>query len=116
MIVVGQKLWYVPSYRHGLHGYEITVTKIGRRWATVSGADRGTRIDMATLQADGGEYSSPGQAYLSRDAYENSVVLKEAWRDYCSRLSAVSPPDGMTMDKLEQIKALCADEEKHHEG
>ena len=36
-LVVGQKLWYVPSYGYRRDGHEVTVEKIGPRWATLSG-------------------------------------------------------------------------------
>lgn len=49
MLTVGQKLWLVPMERHYGQPCEVVVTKIGRKWASISGYYRGTRIDINTL-------------------------------------------------------------------
>lgn len=54
----------------------MTVNKVGRKWAAI---DMHMRIDINTLAADGGNYSSPGQCYLSKEAYEAEVLLNETW-------------------------------------
>ena len=60
MIEVGQKLWFVPNERRHSDGYEVEVTKIGRKWAELGHAK--LRIDLSDLIADGGRYPSPGSS------------------------------------------------------
>jgi len=75
---VGQVLYFVPSYSYG-NSYEITVEKIGRKWATTSHRHR---IDLVTLRADGGGWDSPGRAYLSRAEHETEQARHAAWSGF----------------------------------
>lgn len=63
---VGQKLWLVQSSvnRREDPGREVAVTKVGRKWAEVTGWGN-LRIDVATLQT---EYKGCG-CYISQRAY-----------------------------------------------
>lgn len=78
-LVVGQKLWYVPSDKRG-QPHAVTVLKVGRKWADLDYARR--RISIKTLRADGGQYSSPGRCYLSQAEYEAEVALDKAWTKF----------------------------------
>lgn len=113
---VGQKLWYVPfgrRYGEDGTGYEVTVEKIGRKWAEVKAeADKPyswstERIDIETFAADGHGYDSPGTAYLSREHYEATVSLNKAWRSFyiaVDRLYRV--PDGVTVEDIQQAMRI----------
>lgn len=57
----GQKLWWVPQHSLGMKGREVTVLKVGRKWAEL---DNGERIDLETLISDGGRYAPNGRCYL----------------------------------------------------
>ena len=95
---VGQRLWFVPNDRRSGAPYEVTVEKIGRKWALI-GYRR--RIDVETLKVDGGNYTSPGQCYEDRAAYETEVALQSAWSDFQQKVrSAWSVPEGVTMDEI----------------
>lgn len=100
---VGDKLWYVPRERRDGDGREVTVAKIGRRWATMEGAWP-LRIDMETLAADGGEYSSPGSCFASREAYEAYIALVAAWGDFVMRLTRWRPPAGVDLEWIEAAR------------
>ncbi len=78
-IVVGQKLYYVPN-RHNSSGAarEVTVEKVGKKWIAI---DFGHRIEIGTLIADGGKYSSPGCCFLSKKHYDEIVMLNVMWGD-----------------------------------
>lgn len=81
MIEVGQKLWYVEWQGQRFkpeseRGREITITKVGRKWAESTHAPR---IDKKTMRADGRGYTSPGKAYESRDDYLQSIRLSDMW-------------------------------------
>lgn len=98
-------LWYVPhGQRRGSDsaGFAVVIAKVGRKWATVKRADHpdgwwDARLSLDTLYADGGQYSSPGRAWVSREAYENAVAVNAAWRNFYSRLS-YSAPDGADLE------------------
>ena len=99
-LVIGQKLWFVPSQRCRAKE-EVTVTKVGRKWATIS---NGLRIDLATWEADGDEYISPGVCYKSKDDYDARCRLRESWdrvRTCIARTYRV--PCGFTQDTVDQL-------------
>ena len=104
-IVVGQKLWYVPSYGYRRDGHEVTVEKIGHRWATLAG--NWGRIDKDTLWLDGGQHSSPGRCWLSREAYEESKAIEAAMRRLQEqiRYGRVVEPD-VTLADIQAAAAL----------
>lgn len=76
MYTEGQKLWLVPSQRYMGGPYEVTITKVGRKWLTLN---NGYRAAVDGLALDGGEYASPGVCYLTREAYEIEKALNDAW-------------------------------------
>jgi hypothetical protein len=106
MLVEGQKLWFVSSQRHGGEPREVTVGKIGRKWATISsGADR---IDRETLVADGGQYISPGRCYLSQQAYEDAKRLSDDWRAFTTDVEKTRwhVPPGVTPETIAHVRAI----------
>lgn len=105
-VVVGQKLWYVPSRRGG-EATEVFVEKVGRKWITVS-SNPGRkwseeRIDKENWAADGGAYISPGTCYLSKEEYEAEVLLRSLWSDFVSRLTSYWPPKGVTTERIREL-------------
>lgn len=72
MLQIGQELFWVGSQRHSPNGI-VTVTKVGRKWATLSNDHR---IDLETHRADGGGYQSPGRTYPSEAAYVAEQITK----------------------------------------
>jgi len=51
-LIEGQKLWWVPQRNRHAHEKEVTVLKVGRKWAQL---DNHERIDLETLVADAGQ-------------------------------------------------------------
>lgn len=104
MLTVGQKLWYVPDRRTG---YYVTVTKIARKWASVS--NMCSRADMTNgwpMRADGGQYSSPGVYYQSPEAYEEDLRLTKLWQDFANRVNRVSRNRAVTESNIRQAADL----------
>lgn len=103
---VGQKLWLVLS-RNSSHQQEVTVTKVGRKWATLDHGYRPYRIDKESMEVDGGQYMSPGRCHLSRDEYERA---KKRGDDWSSLLSAIrnrwSPPPRATSESIAEARKL----------
>lgn len=81
---VGQTVIFCPADSRNSPA-EVTVTAIGRRWVSIADMGYGNaRFDKGTLEVDGGEYSSPGRIFLSRDDFnaerERAELLKELRR------------------------------------
>ena len=78
MLTVGQKLWYVDAGDR--RGQEVTVTKVGRKWANLAPVWYG-RVDVSTLASDGRKYTS-GQCFVSRDEYISAVETRKVWLSF----------------------------------
>lgn len=94
---VGQKLWWVPN--HGCFGSprEVTISKVGRKYATI---DRGAQIDIETLlQKPQRGYSSIGKCHLSREVWEAERKLFSTWQNFHRRLCH-TPPANITLDDI----------------
>ena len=109
--IVGQQLWYQASSDHRVMehpGRLVTITKIGRRWLTVSSMNGlNERIDKDSLWVDGGEYMSPGRCYLSEADYYTSVALDKSWTRLLNDLSyPYTRPTGVTKDQIVQVRVL----------
>lgn len=80
---IGQTLWlHFTENRHNTEVRPYVVTKIGHKWLTV--AKEGwplvtERVAISDLRIDGGEYSSPGRAYVSKEAFEEEKAFQTAW-------------------------------------
>ena len=100
MLTVGKKLIFMPSERRRDVGpVEVTVEKVGRKWATISNHQR---IGVDDLVADGGQYSSPGRCYLSRVEYEAETRAEAAWRSLCKAIDqGWNPPQGVGAAEIE---------------
>ena len=104
MLEVGQKLWWVSrsDHSHRKDGREVIVTKIGHKWATL---ENGHRIDLKTMIANGGNYSSPGRCYLSHEDYDRLSRARDAWREFAQCL--IRPcPDDMTSERILEARKL----------
>jgi len=104
-LVVGQKLWYVPTEKRSGDPYEVEVTKVGRKWATVGPSWNTRRIDLTDLRVDDGAYSSPGQCWASKEAYENYAARQEAWLSLSQWIRNHSnPPKSLTLEQISNIQ------------
>lgn len=107
---VGQKLWYI---RYGwlggtpdnLPGHEVTIESIARKWATLKECEH-PRIDKITLEADGGEYSSPGRCYLSQAAYVSHAEVTRLWNGFVAQINRSRLPPGVTAEQIRQAAEL----------
>lgn len=103
---VGQKLWFVRNNNTGGFSskqYEVTVTKVGRLWATL---DNRMRCDFNGI-VDGGGYSSPGQCYESREEYESISALENAWREFQMNIYAYrKSPESVSVENIAEAKRI----------
>jgi len=103
---IGQKVWVSTAQggRRDLSLKEATITKVGRKWVDLNPHYLG-RFDCSTMQLDGGRYGSPGQVYLSPEAFHTEVLTQRLWSELARRITIYSP-EGMTIDKIRQVAAL----------
>ena len=96
---IGQKLWFVPSSRHRTE-YEVTVTKIGRKWITI-GHDR---FDADSMWLDGGRYSSPGRVWLTRTDWEARKARDALWNTFWQMMNRqYRAPDHLTTADIQAL-------------
>jgi len=108
-IEVGQQLWYVPHYRRYDNSTFVTVSKIGRKWATVEPA-RYPRFDLVTLRADGGGYSIPGTYWLSKEDCDEATLAFDLWQQLKRAVEYSQPLTDV--NGIKQIAAMCGIELK----
>ncbi len=104
-IVVGQKLYYVPN-RHNSSGAprNVVVERVGKKWITCNDC---ARLDIDTLCGDGGKYSSPGSCYLTKNHYDELVMLGSMWSDVQQLFkSTYSRPYHITKQDMIDITAI----------
>jgi hypothetical protein len=103
MYSVGQKLWYVPTKRRG-DPREVEITKVGRKWLSL---DNDRRVAVDGLYADGGQYSSPGRAYISKEAWERETSLRKAWDMLSMEIDRTRRvPADVSVETIHQVRQL----------
>lgn len=75
-IKVGDTLWYVKR-RNGYNDEcEVTVIKVGRKWATISTNER---MDLESMSVEAPYYAGHTQCYTTKQDYANEQEAKEKW-------------------------------------
>lgn len=111
-IKVGTKLWVVMHRPHLPYpNHEAIVVKVGRRWLTLeskysASGHQTMRADKDTLRLDGQGYSSPGNCYRSREAYEREQLRRNGWRDFVRRMS-YNVPDALSLEDVQALRVKC---------
>lgn len=108
----GQQLWFVGASLGNYRGCSgaVTVTKVGRKWAELSGQGdllglRRSRLDVSTLLVDGQGYSSPGRCYASRQDWLNIEGPKLAWAQLRQHLMNQTPEE-LSFEAVQHAAAL----------
>lgn len=109
-LTVGQILWFAPNgKRCGGKGFDVEITKIGKKWVYVNlyrsesrflvgeSLDKGAKID-------GGNYLSPGNVFLSEDAYESYAQEKNDRNELFTFLQEASLHRYKTEFTTEQLR------------
>jgi len=110
---LGAKFWFVPAADYHGKARTLTVTRVGRKWATLKGDSwQEYRAELATGRMDFcSAHCAPGSLYVSREEYDRGVALASAWSALCSRLSGsygwgVSRPAHVTLETIVQVRKL----------
>ncbi len=102
-LTVGQTLYWVPSKSSSMSARDVVVEKVGRVWSTICGGSY--RIDINTLQADGGSYMSPGRCHTDKEAYLAYVSAQVAWSNLSSGM-VYRCPVGVSRGDIEEAAKL----------
>lgn len=104
----GDKLWLVYNERYSTpdKGREVTVATVGRKWASLSDSWP-TRINIQTMEVDGGNYSSTGKCYASEEAYKTHLNDVAAWKDFWQKVRSHSAlPEGVTAEMIQAARKV----------
>ena len=102
---IGQHLWFVPSqYSNCRDCQDVNIESIGRRWVYVSDG----RFDLSKMVGgkaalDGGQYSSPGYVYLSRNLHDQEVEIRLIKRKLIADLQERSD---LSLSQLQAIRKI----------
>lgn len=117
-LYVGQELLLIiNNVRKDRSELKVKITKVGIKWAAISGYFPDSRIDIRTLQVDGGNYSSPGQCYVDEQSYRKEQSIKNKWwkcREYFSPYSVI--PTHITESDLDSILSILSANKKGDEN
>lgn len=111
----GDKLYRIPTMRHGGNEREVTVTKVGRKWASLNNGER-CLVDgepFGCHPEDGGEYTSRADYWPSREAYQAVRDLKQAWERFRQLVDSYPnrPPEGITVENIRYVRRMLFREE-----
>ena len=98
----GDILYWVPSEKYHMSEQDVVVGKVGRKWADISNSRY--RINIVTLEADSGGYSSPGRCYTDKNAF---LLLRETKNAWDSLRRSIGPlPDSVSLSAIIQAAEL----------
>ncbi len=102
-VKVGDVLWYQPmDTRYA--GREITVTKVGRKYAYFEHWNR-FGLDNGLHRSAGN--STRGRVYANKSIREAEASLERAWSSFRNDFQGCyTPPAGATIDNINQARAL----------
>jgi hypothetical protein len=105
-LVVGQRVWYVPTEARRGTAHEAEVTKVGSKWAELTSVR--DRIDVKTLKAEAALTGlSAGKCYLSQADHEADLLLRARWSEFSKKVEDKwQPPEGMTVERIEQAQQI----------
>jgi hypothetical protein len=99
---IGQILWREVSPRRGISAF-VTVTKVGRRWITVSNDER---FDAHTMLEDAGGYKAYASYWNSKEECDESAYRGRVWNELNKSRYGSPPKDSSTEDLILAAKIL----------
>ncbi len=102
----GQKLWYVDNERrrHSEDGIEVTITQIGRKWATLdigSPAYHFAYRDKLWYRVTCNSGGLIGRVWRTKDEWEHHLLVFREVEELRKKFDwNYVPPDGMTLDRV----------------
>lgn len=105
MIQVGQKLLVYKTDRRYRDNppREVTVEKIGRKYATI---DHGRRVNLETMFIDCGHFTPDERCYLSAEDRQNELDLEAAWHRLSDAVRRRHRSPTSNIDSIRQAAVL----------
>jgi len=100
-LTVGDQLYFFSSVSY-LTSCDVTVVKVGHKWATLS---NGQRIELGEWVDKDVGYPPVGRCYENIKEYQDEVSLRTAWDTFRGTLPWC-PPKGMTLADITSIKEI----------
>jgi hypothetical protein len=101
----GDKVWFVPWRRHHGNARELTVMKVGRKWATLMEGRWEWRANAATWVMDSGDNKAPGVLYASEAEWRVKIEAEGAWRSLREFMrDRNNPPPGLAVEDIRAIQ------------
>lgn len=111
-LIIGKEVYFVSS-GGWLKSGNYTVLNIGRKYATIYPSDfspesknRHLKISLEDFRVFATDKDYIGEIFSSKEEFVGINNIKLTWIDFVQRLNSKSLPKGMTLEKINQIKAL----------
>jgi hypothetical protein len=99
----GQTVYVVLTGYGNPRESEVTIKKVGRKWATFDGYG-GNRFDMHTGYVDG---FGGGRVYASKDEYAHEKALDAAWTRIRNSIDrAWNRPEHLTLESMRAVEDI----------
>jgi hypothetical protein len=83
-----------------LYAGKWVIRSVGRKWAVID-SPRKLRVDLETLEVEGGWSVTRDRCYLSCEHYEQDQRRRALWNQIREHVSKFNPPPGITIQRLE---------------
>lgn len=109
---VGQTLWFERTLNAAPGtGHDVIVTKVARKWVSLARPNfphhTVYRVPVDCTYADGGEYSSPGRVWATKEEALAHQELRTEWANLRRDLDRYAhPPKGITKEEIARLRAL----------
>lgn len=104
-LTVGMQLWQAyHDKRNWRRNGLVTVTKVGRKWATL---DTDERISLADWREDARGYSSNFTCWPTQAAWQEMIYVVALWREFRNHIDRMSHADIQKLTAAD-IRAVAA--------
>jgi len=107
---VGQKRYFESIIgRQRSDDHYLIVTHVGRKWVSLSfalGEKTLYKVTIDSVHLDGGDYTSPGRLWESKEACQAFHKIKMEWASLKRDIEYRSVPEGLTPEVIEQVRIL----------
>lgn len=103
---VGATVYVVPDDLRWRNPATLTVSKVGRKYATLGEGYNPLRADLETGRIGDNSFSY-GKAWPSKEAYEDNKRLQDAWNNLRKSIdNKRQAPDGVTKEDIDSAIAI----------
>lgn len=101
----GQKLWLQSWHNYRQTG-EVTIAKVGRKYATLLGMRDDIRMDMETMILEMKDFGSYGKCYFSEEDFIQESALMSARNNLNKDIRGYNCPANFTMEDIQKVRKV----------